>query len=317
MPANPSVVARGVVPLLAFAALTAAMDVYGGNRLQHVTPESLAAVSFTFTAIFFIGIDVLRSGGASFRLLRHNRHDVVAINVTTAITWLATFYALRNLEPAVVNVVGLALAPVFTVLAGPLLRRNSTVIGMEVAVALGICGFLGVLVWGTFAGQTGIGEIGTGKATWGIVFSVVCAIGSSANIIYMKRLSDGGHSPQAVLAIRFLLMIVIGWLMTAVSGRDDIVDAVVPGLVVAIIGIGLPIYVLQIGIRHTEPITTSLLVSLSPLFAYLMQFLDGRLRPSTLTIVGILGIVTLAAVGTYSRNSHDRRTALPSVPSSV
>lgn len=310
-------IVRGLAPLLAFAALTAAMDVYGGNRLQNVTPESLAAVSFTFTAAFFIVLELARNGGASLRLASRQRYDVIAINCTTAVTWLATFYALRNLEPAVVNVLGLALAPVFTVLAGPLLRRNSTVIRTEVAAAVGICGLLVVLVWGTFAGRTSIGEIDTGRAAWGVVFSVICAIGSSANIIYMKRLSEVGHSPQSVLAIRFPLMIAIGWLMTAISGWDDLAEAVVPGAVVAVIGIGLPIYVLQLGIKHTEPITTSLLVSLSPLFAYLFQFLDGRLRPSLLSIAGIMGIVALAGAGTVSRSNHDRRMVVPGVPSGV
>lgn len=306
---------RGIMPLLFFAVLTAAMDVYGSNRLQVVSPESLTAVSFTLTAVFFIALELIRNGTAVLTMLRESRHDVFAINITTAVTWLATFYALRNLEPAVVNVVGLALGPVFTLLTGALLRRGTAVIAAEVGVALGICVFLGVLVWGSFTGETAVGDIGENAAAWGLFFSVVCAIGSAANITYMKRLSDRGRSPQEVLAVRFFLMILIGWVMTAASSMDDVAAALVPGAVVAVIGIGLPIYVLQIGIRHTEPITTSLIVSLSPLFAYLMQFLDGRLKPTLLTIVGILGIVALAVAGTLARARHDSRREVTTVPS--
>jgi hypothetical protein len=72
-----------------------------------------------------------------------------------------------------------------------------------------------------------------------------------------------------------------------------------------VIGVGLPIYVLQIGIRHTEPITTSLLVSLSPLFAFLMQLADGRLRPSVLTLVCIIGVVTMVGVGIAARGRQE------------
>lgn len=301
---------RVAAPLLAYAALTAAMDVYGGNRLQTITPESLAAVSFTFTAAFFIGSEALRNGSASFRMMREHGYDVIAINITTAVTWLATFYALQNLEPAVVNVVGLGLIPVCTVFAGPLLRRGSSVLGMEVAAALGICAFMAILVWGTFAGRTGIGEIRAEHAAWGLIAAVICALGSAGNIIYMKRLSDAGQSPQAVLAVRFGFTIVIGWLLMGLGSRSDLAEAVVPGAIVAVIGVGLPIYVLQRGIKHTEPIIASLFVSLSPLFAFMMQLLDGRLHPSTLTILGIVGIVSFAAVGTIARGRLDRRTAM-------
>lgn len=306
---------RGIVPLLIFAALTAAMDVYGSNRLQVVSPESLTAVSFTLTAVFFLVLELARNGTAFLTMLRESRHDVIAINITTAVTWLATFYALRNLEPAVVNVVGLALGPVFILLTGAILRRGASVIAAEVVVALGICVFLSVLVWGSFTGETAVGDIGESTAAWGLVFSVVCAIGSAANITYMKRLSDRGRSPQEVLAVRFFLMIAIGWAMTATSSLEEVTAALVPGAVVAVIGIGLPIYVLQIGIRHTEPITTALIVSLSPIFAYFMQFLDGRLQPSSLTIVGIVGIVALATAGTLARARHDSRLEAATMPS--
>jgi hypothetical protein len=57
-------VARGILPLLGYAALTAAMDVYGGNRLQEVGPASLAAISFTLTA--FLAIEIRRAVGHRF-----------------------------------------------------------------------------------------------------------------------------------------------------------------------------------------------------------------------------------------------------------
>jgi len=240
--------------------------------------------------------------------VRTHRYDVVAINVTTAVTWLSTLYALGFLEPAVVNVVGLALGPVFIILAGPVLRRGSSVMATEVATSLAVCVLLGVLVWASFTGKTGVGHVSTGRAAWGVALAVVCAIGSSANIIYMKRLSEAGHNPQSVLAIRFFLIVPISWAMTAASGGPGLAAAFLPGVILAILGIGLPIYVLQIGIKNTEPITASLLLSVSPIFAFLMQFLDGRLRPSALSMAGILGIVALATAGTVARGRVDSRS---------
>ncbi|GAA1866779.1 EamA family transporter [Myceligenerans crystallogenes] len=296
-----ALVRRGVLPLLAYAVLTAAMDVYAGNRFATISPAAVAAVSFTFTMVFFLALEWSRRGMRQLRELTRHRRDLVAINVTTAVTWLATLYALDFLEPAIVNVLGLALGPVITVLAGPLLRRGSTVLKSEIAVSLGICVLLGALVWVSFSGRSGLAGVTVSDAVAGLAFTVACAVGSSFNIIYMKRLGDAGCDPNTVLATRFFLMSAVAWVLVAVTDAGDLRTALVPGAVVAVIGVGLPIYVLQIGIRHTEPITTSLLIALSPLFAFVMQFADGRLRFSAFTLAGIVGVVALVALGTVVR----------------
>lgn len=301
-------IGRGIVPTLAFAVLTAALDVYAGNRLQVLGPFSLAAVSFTLTAAFFFGLQAARHGvAATLAPWRTDRYDVAAINVTTAVTWLAMLFALSYLEPALVNVIGLALGPVLTVLMGPLLRRGSRVLAAEVVVSVGITALLCLLAWGSFTGRSAVGSLDSDEALIGAAAALVCGIGSTANIIYMKRLSDAGHTPQAVLAVRFVLIIAVAWVMTAVTERHEVAAAFLPGVVVAIAGVGLPIYLLQLGIKHTEPITTSLLLALSPLFAFLLQLPDGRLRPSALTLLGIFGIVALVAAGTVARSREANR----------
>jgi drug/metabolite transporter (DMT)-like permease len=303
-----SPIARGVIPLLLFAVLSAAVDVYAGNQLQELSPLGVAAISFTLTAVFFLGGLIARRGAAAaFLPLRTHRYDVIAINVSTAVTWLSMLYALKYLEPAVVNVVGLAIGPVFTVLLGPLLRRRSSVLVSEIAVSLGICVFIAVLVWGSVTGRSGVGQVGAGAAVLGVVLTLICGLASTANVIYSKRLSEAGQSPEAVLAIRFFLMIAVTWIMVATSESSGLAAAFLPAAVIAVIGVALPMYLIQVGIKHTEPITASLLTALSPPFAFLLQLLDRRLQPSTLTLVGVLGITVLVAVGVVARGRHERR----------
>ncbi|MFR9728890.1 EamA family transporter [Saccharopolyspora sp. MS10] len=299
---------RGVLPLLTYAVLTAALDVYGGHSLELVSPPALAALSFTMTALFFFGLETHRRSGTGWigELLPHRR-NLIGVNATTAVTWIATFYALDHLEPAVVNVLGLALGPVLTLIGGPLMRRGSAVLASEVVIAIGLCAVLGALVWGSFTGRSALGAVSTSDAVLGVGFACACAVGSTANILYMKRLSDRGCPPNSVLATRFWLTAAVTWCLVGLEDRPQLAAALLPAAVIAVIGVGLPIYVLQIGIRHTEPITTSLLVCASPLFAFLLQLLDGRLRPSAFTLGCICASMALVAAGTLARARADSR----------
>ncbi|MEU0839060.1 DMT family transporter [Streptomyces sp. NPDC005962] len=299
---------QGVAPLVAFAALTALVDVYAGNRLQSLSPLSMAAVSFTLTAAFFVGLDVVRQGAAAtFRPLTRQTADVIAINISTAVTWLSMLYALKYLEPAVVNVVGLAIGPVFTVLLNPYLRKESSVLRSETAVSVGITAVIAILVWGSVTGRTGVGSVGAADAFLGIGLTLLTGIGSTGNVIYSKRLSEAGLVPQSVLSVRFFLTIGVTWAMTAISDNPRLGEVFLPAAIVAVIGVGLPLYLLQVGIRHTEPITASLLCTLSPLFAFLLQLPDKRLDVSVLTLVSIIAITAFVGVGTLTRGRHDRR----------
>ena len=291
--------ARGWLPLLAFALLSAAVDVYAGNRLQALSPLAVAAISFTLTAAFFLGGEGLRRRGPS--PLRTRAGDVAVLNVSTAATWLSLLYALKLLEPAVVNVVGLALGPLLTVLLAPLLRRGGSILRAEVAVSAGICACIVLLAWESIAGRSGIGHPAAGQVDLGLALTLVCGVASTVNVIYSKRLSDAGHRPEEVLAVRFFLIIAVSWALLAAGGPARIAEALLPGAVIAVIGVALPMYLLQLGIRYTEPITASLLTTLSPPFAFLLQLPDRRLHPSALTLIGIAGITALVAVGVLAR----------------
>lgn len=126
---------------------------------------------------------------------------MIVLNVVAAVTWLSLLYALRYLEPAIVNVVAFAIGPALTVLFGPLLRRGSTVLGAELAVAIGILALIGMLMWASAAGRSSLGELDPRYAAVGLALSVVCGLACTGNVLYSKRLSDGGLSPTSSLAV--------------------------------------------------------------------------------------------------------------------
>jgi drug/metabolite transporter (DMT)-like permease len=298
---------RGLTPLIAFVVLNAATDVYAGNMTQSVSPIAIAAVAFTLAALVFLGLDVTRRGAAAFRPRSGHRHDIIALNVCTALTWLTLLYSLKLLEPAVVSVVTFAIGPVITALLGPLLRRGSTVLATEVAVALGILVLIAVLSWGSLRGLSGVGEMTAGRAVLGLVLGVICGLGYSGTIIYSKRLDDAGLSPLSTLAFRYVLMIAVSWSLVGAGQASGVGSALLPGACIAIIGVGLTNYLGQVGIRYVEPITASLLDTLSPVCAFALQLFDGRLQPSGLTLGCIVGITGLVAIAVAARHRHETR----------
>ena len=301
---------RGLVPLIPFVVVNAATDVYGGNRTQSINPIVLAAVSFTFAVVLFLGLDSGRRGVPSaLRPFRTHRRDVIAINVMTAITWLTLLSALKYLEPAVVNVTTFAIGPAAAVLLTPLLRRGSRVLPSELVVSFCIFVLIGILGWGSFTGRSGIGHVGGGQATLRLTLGVICGLAYTGTILYSKRLSDSGLTPLSSLAVRYPATVIMAWVRVAFMDHPDVGAALVPGAVIAVISIGLTNYLGQVGIRYVEPITASLLDTLSPVFVLLLQLFDGRLRPSALTIGCVLGITVLVGVGVAARSRLESRTA--------
>jgi len=298
---------RGVPPLLAYAFLSASVDVYAGHQEQSLDPIAVGAISFTLAALVFLAPDAARRGAATLRPLRTHPYEVIALNVSIAVTWLFLLYALKLLEPAVVNAVALAVGPTLTILIGPLLRRGARVLTSEVIAGAGIMILIGVLSWGSVAGASGVLRIGAGPALIGLAATLLSGLGTTGNVIFSKRLSEAGYRPAEVLPIRYFLMIAVCWAVLPAGHSQRLTAAFVPAAVIALIGVVGPNYLVQRGLGHTEPITVSLFQNLAPVFTYLLQLLDSRLQPSAVSLAGVLGITALVAAGVVGRGRHEAR----------
>jgi drug/metabolite transporter (DMT)-like permease len=306
---------RGLALLLPYPVLSAVVDVYTGHTEQSLDPAVVAAVAFTLTvAIFAVPRASKTPPSKTPPGSRCGNHlgDVAALNLTTALTWITLLYALKFLEPAVVNAVSLAVGPAITVIAGPLLRRGSSVLTAEAGAAIAVLAVIAVLCWGSADGLTSVGHIGLGRGLTGFGLTFASGLGSAGTFIYAKRLSEAGVRPTAVLSSRFWLTAAASWVLAVASHLPRLAQSLLPGLVVAVIGVAAPACLLQLGVRYTEPITVSLLDNLAPMLTYLLQLLDGRLRPSAFSLSGILAITCLIGGGVVARARHDARPPVPS-----
>ena len=103
-------------------------------------------------------------------------------------------------------------------------------------------------------------------------------------------------------------VIAITWPFAVGHGVAAIGASILPALVVGVIGIAIPMYLLQVGIRHVEPITAAMAVNLAPVLTYLLQFFDGRLDQSPSSLLCIAGITVTVLAGMAARLRADRRS---------
>ncbi|MFE7134556.1 ATP-grasp domain-containing protein [Streptomyces sp. NPDC057638] len=292
-------VSWGILPVVGYAFTTAVVNVYAGHLFQTLDPAAVAAFSFTFAGA--ASVVVARCTRAAVRP-RVRGSDIIALNITTAAAWLTVLFALKHLEPAVTNVISLAIGPVFLALGGTLLRPGRRVLAVELAASGGIFLLITVLTWSSIAGQSAVGEIGTREAGIGIALAVVSGLASASNIVYSKRLSEAGFAPQDVMSVRFFLTIALSWAMVGAADAPRLADSLGPGVLLALISVFIPLYLLQVGVKYAEPITVSLLLCLGPGFTVVMQLFDRRLTVSLISTVCTLGITLLVGVGVVARH---------------
>ncbi|MFD0597111.1 hypothetical protein ACFQZ4_36620 [Catellatospora coxensis] len=306
VPGRPSVIGRGVAPVVCYAFMTAVVNVYAGRVFQSLDPAAVAAISFSLTGVLFAALELGTRGSGIVAMVRARWRDVVAINVTTAMAWLTVLFSLKYIEPAIVNVLSLAVGPVFVALAGPILRRSSKTVAAEMGASAGIFVLILALTWGSLTGRSAVGQIGHREAVLGVGLAVVSGLASAANIVLSKRLSDSAFSPKSVLAVRFFITIAASWLMVGAAAQPRLAQSLLPGLVLTAISVVVPLYLLQLGVKHAEPMTVSLLVCLGPGFALAFQLFDRRLTVSPLSVGCIMGITALVAWGVVTRHRAQR-----------
>src|SRR5262245_56615673 len=94
--------ALGFFASLVFTAMAAVRDVYFAGVFQEVSPLLVGVVAFSLCSIVFFPIALVRSPASVGRLLWRPR-ELAWVNATTALAWIAVFYALRTTEPLLVQ----------------------------------------------------------------------------------------------------------------------------------------------------------------------------------------------------------------------
>lgn len=84
-------------------------------------------------------------------------------------------------------------------------------------------------------------------------------------------------------------------------------------VLISVVGVIGSLYVLQMGIVRTEPITVSMLFGVNLVITFLVQFFDPRLHQSVSTFVGVALVCGFMCLGTWARYRGSKRAPVEDV----
>jgi len=278
-------------------------DVYFSRAFQAWSPLDVAALTFGISTVLFL---IVALAGGPRRLLALGRwpREIVAINVTSATAWIAFFYALQNLEPALVQVMWAGSGPltisvleragvtlVEPVRLGALERWGLAAVGLMVVLAGGVA-------------VRGLSATDASSATLGVGLTLVSGAAISVNILLCKRLHERRVAPAPLLSVRFIGVVVVALAVaplvrTGPSLWSSPTRAAVA--TVAVLLIVLPLYLNQRGLALASPMTVRIVHAAGPVLIFAIQFLEGRLPASPWSLAVIVGYSASAVLSATAR----------------
>lgn len=288
--------------ILIFVLICAIQDVYLGDFFQKENP--LIVIVFTFTPAMILFLLTQKASFSEFRKqVKTNAKTIFFLNVTTLASLGGLYLALVYIEPAIVNMISFTLGPIIIAFFWRFLRPQKPIFFQEQIASLGI--FLGLLILmiATLQGNSAIKNLSVKTALLGFGFSFLSAGGGIANTLLSKKLSEHHFSPSAIMAVRFQLLVFVGFLCLLSNHKIQTPIVTFLGMMalLSLMTVIIPLFLFQKGLETSEPITVSLLLASTPVFTYIFQLFDPRLHFSFFTTAGILLAFFSSMIGVIIR----------------
>lgn len=290
---NLNPVRTGILLVLSFLILANANAVFSSNLLQQINPFIFLFWSFLITSLFFIARLIIATGDIKSVLIpRFVLMDVLLVNFTTALNWIGYYVALKFIEPAIVCAILGGLGPICIIVIEIFLKKRR-LSQSEYFVAIGILLGTLLLASASLMNMSSLNNISLISSILGLAAAVVGGISQATTVITVKQLGQKGWTATQIMAHRFYLLIFIAAIF-AHSGpglsihSSNMISYVI---IATLIGVVIPLWLLQKGIILSDPFTVSALLSFAPIITYFFQIFDARLHWSLVSAIGCL-IVT-------------------------
>lgn len=239
------------------------------------------------------------------------------MNVTTALAWICYFFALRYLEPSLVNTIWAGLAPlVLSVLSLKFsLFDPKPIRSLERLFHIGIFIALLTLAWAILTNRTGVGGVARDDRIMGLIATIVSSISITVSVLLSKRMNVIGIGAEAIVGVRFVLTAIVAGLLVLLVDFDKNVslsgNSLFYLMLATVFLLIIPIYVFQKGVQMTSVLTAETIVALGPGLIFLLQLLDSRIDFSKYSLIGV-GLYTLCGVGAVVSRGLTKELPKPS-----
>lgn len=299
----------GVLLILVFVTAGAARDVFFGGVFQQFRFFEVVLVAFGMaTAVFLVALVLFHRH--QLAAIAGAWREAVATNLGTAAAWLSFFFALKLLEPAVVQTLHFGMGSVTLVLMGALglhIARPARIRPIEAMVQVLILATLAALAAVVMLDLSGLPDRPTANNALGIALALASGVFISLSTDVTKRMNERGVSPEGVLAVRFIGIILVAGIAVAISPDNGEAARLgdwraVTGLAAAaMVLVVLPLYALQLGLARTSSVSAWVLMALGPCMVFAIQGLDDRLDYSPYTLGCIVAFSGLAIASNLVR----------------
>lgn len=305
----------GLIWAFSFVVLEAVQAVFLGGVFQKHDSFLIGAVVFGLSAAAML-IWAAKTTPDQLRIAWSNKISLLALNLSTTFVWVAYFYALQVIEPAVAFTIFSGLIPITIFVASACgvpeaSRLRNRIEGLGIAIVLlAICYLCAI----TLMGQSGFVRGGWVAALTGLGLTCVSGVSLAVMMIYSQRLDRLGVEPTAQYGLRFPVYVIVAgcavWVGLDAKGPIEPLSLTLVTLFGLLI-IGFPVFAMQKAISLMSTHTLAAVTALGPLFVFVFQLFEGRVAyaPATMTGLGIyfVGAVLSAYGGTLERHTKATR----------
>jgi drug/metabolite transporter (DMT)-like permease len=301
--------------VLAFVVLSAFRDVLFADALRSAPFFTVALIAFATCTLAFLVVALLERP-RSLRSVFADWPTFLLTNLFTAVSWLQYFQSLRYLEPAIANVLHAGLGPLTILAMGAAGwriveagRMTAIETALQAAMALCLAALVAIALSGLSAGEGGT------VALTGCLFAAGSGVTITVATLYAKRQHEAGASAAAVVATRFL-GVMLAAVVAIAFGPEPARAATlatptwVTLVPVAFLFMAVPIYLNQIGVKRASPVTVRVLLALGPVFVIALQTAVGGLALSGWSLAGVLAYCAIAMGAALARFIEARRQAI-------
>lgn len=251
-----------------------------GALLGDVDLAGFLLVSFGLTAAVFLA-------WAGYRMPQGGRAPLLRLNVATAVSFGCFFFALKHAAPAVVASLDVGASIVAAVVLARIGDRAS-LSRQRMLACLGIVAGTLLLCIVEFDAQAA--DAGVATMLLALAAGAMTGVTSTFSAQSSRDLSQAGWSPAQILSHRFhlTLLLAVAWIATGDPGVALPPVSAVPAIVlVAAVAVIVPLFLLQVALRHCDTLSVMVCCAVQPLLSFLVTIPSPAHDWNAMTLVGV------------------------------